>query len=123
MTYEDIVSTVRDNLENADAREIFEHIAFQFNITGEGSGAFYIEVAERSICVEPYDYYDRDGLITGSGEAIINISAGKIGITESIEKGLIYYDGNPDKLVAFRKIKLPVNKAAKKTTSAKKTRG
>ena len=44
MTYEEIVNIVRDNLENADAREIFEHIAFQFNITGEGSGAFYIEV-------------------------------------------------------------------------------
>ena len=116
MTYEDIVSTVRDNLENADAREIFEHIAFQFNVTGEGSGAFYIEVAERSVCVEPYDYYDRDGLVTGSGEAIINISAGKIGITESIEKGLIYYEGNSDKLDAFRKIKLP----KKKNTRAKK---
>ena len=113
MTYEEIVNIVRDNLENADAREIFEHIAFQFNITGEGSGAFYIEVAERSVCVEPYDYYDRDGLITGSAEAIINISAGKIGITESIEKGLIYYEGNPDKLVAFRKIKLPKKKVSR----------
>ena len=30
-SYEDIVNIVRDNLENADAREIFEHIAFQFN--------------------------------------------------------------------------------------------
>jgi len=118
MTYEEIVGIVRDNLENADAREIFEHIAFQFNITGEGSGAFYIEVAERSICVEPYDYYDRDGLITGSGEAIINISSGKIGITESLEKGLIYFEGNPDKLVAFRKIKLP----KKKVSRAKKTK-
>ena len=124
MTYEEIVNVVRDNLENADAREIFEHIAFQFNITGEGSGAFYIEVAERSVCVEPYDYYDRDGLITGSGEAIINISAGKIGITESIEKGLIYYEGNPNKLVAFRKIKLPKKKAsrAKKPNQLKNIR-
>ena len=26
MTYEEIVGIVRDNLENADAREIFEHI-------------------------------------------------------------------------------------------------
>lgn len=118
MTYEEIVGIVRDNLENADGREIFEHIAFQFNITGEGSGAFYIEVAERSVCVEPYDYYDRDGLITGSAEAIINISAGTIGITESIEKGLIYYDGNPNKLEAFRKIKLP----KKKATRAKKAK-
>lgn len=111
MTYEEIVSVVRDNLEDADAREIFEHIAFQFNITGEGSGAFYIEVAARSVCVEPYDYYDRDGLITGSAEAIINISDGKIGIKESLEKGLIFYEGNPDKLASFRRIKLPKRKS------------
>lgn len=34
-------------------------------------------------------------------------------ITESIEKGLIYYEGNPDKLVAFRKIKLPKKKVSR----------
>lgn len=106
MTYEEIVRIVRENVEgNADAREIFEHIAFQVNITGEGSGAFYVEVAERSICVEPYDYYDRDGLVTADAQAIIDISAGTIGIKESIEKGFICFEGNPDKLAAFRKIK------------------
>lgn len=106
MKYEEIVGIVRENLENADAREIFEHIAFQINITGEGAGAFYIEVAQRSVCVEPYDYYDRDGLVTADAQAILDISSGKIGIAESLQKGLISFVGDPVKLVAFRKIKL-----------------
>lgn len=113
MTYEEIVSMVRDNMENADAREIFEHIAFQINITGEGSGAFYIEVAERSVCVEPYDYYDRDGLVTADAKAILDIATGKIGINESIERGFIQFEGNPNKLLAFRKMKLRKKKVSK----------
>ena len=63
MTYEEIVEKVRNDYENADARAIFEHIAIQFNIKGEGAGIFYIEVADRNVCVEPYDYYDKDALV------------------------------------------------------------
>ena len=63
MTYEDLVYKVREVFENADARKILEHVAIQVNITGEGEGIFYVEIAERHICVEPYDYYDRDCLL------------------------------------------------------------
>ena len=49
MTYEEIVEKVREDYEYADARAIFEHVAVQFNITGEGSGIFYIEVADRKV--------------------------------------------------------------------------
>ena len=55
MTYEELVLRVRDVYENADAREVFEHIAVQVNVEGEAAGAFYLEVADRQVCVEPYD--------------------------------------------------------------------
>ena len=45
MTYEELVLRVRDVYENADAREVFEHIAVQVNVEGEAAGAFYLEVA------------------------------------------------------------------------------
>lgn len=116
MTYEEVVHCVRDAYENADAREIYEHIAVQVNVTGEGEGAFYIEVAGRAVCVEPYDYYDRDGLLTASSETIADIAKGKLTFREAIDKGLLKVEGNMDKLTKLAKIKpeVPHKKRAAK---------
>lgn len=104
MTYEEIVDKVRDDYENADARAIFEHIAIQFNIKGEGAGIFYIEVADRKVSVEPYDYYDKDALVEISSEALIGLSDGTMTIKEVLEKGLLKEYGNIEKLKKLRKI-------------------
>ena len=106
MTYEDIVDIVRDTFENADAREIFEHIAVQVNITGEGSGAFYIEVANRSVVVEPYDYVDRDGLVTGTGETLIALAKGTLKMDDAFASGALTFEGNHNKLNNMMSIKL-----------------
>lgn len=108
MTYEEIVHCVRDVYENADAREIYEHIAVQVNVTGEGEGAFYIEVAGRAVCVEPYDYHDRDGLITASAETIIALCQGKKTYEEVLQNGEIRLEGNMEKFRKFAKIKLNI---------------
>ena len=39
ITYEQIVKKVRKTFENADAREVFEHVAIEVDIVGEGAGA------------------------------------------------------------------------------------
>lgn len=130
MTYEEIVEKVRESLENADARDIFEHIAVQVNITGEGSGAFYIEVANRSISVEPYDYVDRDGMITATGESLIAVATGKLAFEEAICNGQFNCEGDMRKFAELSRIRLkkPAKKqlvkkseaAAPKTTQKKK---
>lgn len=48
------------------------------NITGEGAGAFYLEIDNGEVKVEPYEYYDRDVLITSSADNIIKIMNGKL---------------------------------------------
>ena len=106
MTYEEIVNAVRNTYENADARAIWNHIALQVNIVGEGSGIFYVEIAERAVTVEPYDYYDRDGLITASGDVILAIANGKTTFKEEYEKGTLRLEGNMEKLQELRKLKL-----------------
>lgn len=98
MTYEEVVYKVRDGFEDADAREIFEHIAVQVNIFGEGSGAFYIEIANRSVIVEPYDYWDRDGLFSAPAEVLIDVADGKLTLREAVDKELIYVEGNMNKI-------------------------
>ena len=105
MTYEEIVLKVSQAYENADAREIFEHVAIQVNIEGEGAGAFYVEVANREVCVEPYDYYDRDGLFTATGKTLMDIAENRISPKEAYDTGLLKIEGNWDKINLLKKIK------------------
>lgn len=110
MTYEEIVERVRDDYENADARAIYEHVAIQFNVEGEGSGIFYIEVSNRKVSVEPYDYYDKDALVVITSEALIAISDGKMTKEEAVEQGFIKIYGNMDKIKLMRKIVFKKNR-------------
>ncbi len=105
MTYEEIVDSARSIFENADARMIFDHIAVQVNIHGEGSGVFYMEVADRNICIEPYDYVDRDGMVDTDGQTILDICNGLITLDEAMESGRLIIYGNDDKLAKLREIK------------------
>ena len=41
MTYADMFSKVKGMLMDADVSDIHEHLAYQFNITGEAEGIFY----------------------------------------------------------------------------------
>ena len=107
MTYEDIVYMVRRTFENADARRVLEHVAIQVNVTGEGEGIFYVEVAERHVCVEPYDYYDRDCLLIIPGEAIMDLCEKKVSLKKSIESGVVQFYGDERKMnLCLTKIKL-----------------
>ncbi|MCR4685726.1 MAG: SCP2 sterol-binding domain-containing protein [Lachnospiraceae bacterium] len=114
MTYEEIVHLVRDAYENADARNIFEHIALQVNMTGEGAGVFYIEAAGRAICVEPYDYYDCDGQVTLSSDTVIKMAKGKMHYTEAKALGLMKSEGNLEKIRKLGEVK-PKRRQKKKT--------
>lgn len=117
MTYEMLVDKIRNVYEYADARNIFEHIAIQINIEGEGAGILYLEVADRAVCVEPYDYYDKDGIIRVNSNTVIELVEGRLSFKEGIESGLIRYEGNMNKLKALYAIKslnLPEKPSTKK---------
>ncbi len=100
MTYMEVVQRVRDVFEYADVRNIFEHIAMQVNIQGEAEGVFYFEIAGRQMTVEPYDYYDHDGIITTTAQVLIDMCDMKYTFEEAYKKGLIEYEGNERKLRA-----------------------
>ena len=112
MEYYEIVDKVREGLENADAREIFEHVAVQVDIIGEGEGKFYVEIAARQVCVEPYEYYDRDGLLIGDANTLIAIADGSMDICEALKDGRLKAEGNWEKLkLLYRvRVKKPLKK-------------
>ncbi|MCC8150193.1 MAG: SCP2 sterol-binding domain-containing protein [Lachnospiraceae bacterium] len=78
MSYAELFSEIKAELMNADVSGIQEHLAYQFNITGESSGIFCVEVKEGKLYVEPYEYYDRDAMFTCSAEVLKKLADGRL---------------------------------------------
>lgn len=104
MTYEELVKEIKDKAALADASSIDGHVAFQFNITGEGSGAFYMEIKDKQIYVEPYEYYDRDVLITSTADNIIKIMNGKLDPVLAFTPHKITVEGDLGKALLLKEI-------------------
>lgn len=73
MTYEELVQEIREIFSTADVSGVKEHIAYQFNIRGEAEGAFYAEISDGKLYIEPYEYYDRDVLFTTTADTLLKI--------------------------------------------------
>ena len=78
MTYEELVQNVKDAMKTARVSKTIGHVAFQFNVEGEAEGAFYLEISEGKINVEPYEYYDRDLIIVTSADVIMQMLSGEL---------------------------------------------
>ena len=97
MTFEDMFAQVKGLLAQADASGIGERLAYQFNITGEAQGTFYLEVKDGALRVEPYDYHDRDALFTCSAETLFKIASGQTDPVAAVFLGKLKVEGSIDK--------------------------
>ena len=104
MTYEELVKQVKDIAESADVGKIQEHVAFQFNIEGEAAGAFYLEIKDGKATVEPYEYYDRDVLITCKAETLLKIVEGKLDPVLAFTIKKIKVEGDLDKALLLKEV-------------------
>ena len=73
MTYEEIFNKVKEAYENADASNVEGHIAIEFDVCGEGAGAFYAEIKEGKLDFQPYNYYDHDAVVIVDSEVLLEI--------------------------------------------------
>ena len=128
MTYEEIVAYTKKKVAAANFKSYKGHLAAQVNITGEGEGAFYIELNDATAAVEPYEYYDRDVILVSNADVFIAILDGKKAAQDAVAAGELKLVGNVEKALelaeAFKK-KAPAKKteakpAAKKAAPAKK---
>ncbi len=104
MTYEELVAELKEAVKEADASKIKEHAAFQFNVEGEGAGALYLEIADGKVNVEPYEYYDRDILVTTSAETLIRLVTGKLDPVKAYLEGKIRAEGNLGKASLLKEL-------------------
>lgn len=120
MTYEEIVKEAQKLVAKADASAISEHLAVQYNVTGEGEGAFYMEVKDGKVEVQPYDYKDRDILVTADGRTILDMMSGKLDVVAAYLTHKISAEGDLGKADILKKLISGAKKAEKATAKAEK---
>lgn len=119
MTYEQIVKSVKKALAKADVSKA-DNVAIQVDIVGEGEGAFYVEVNDGTLAIEPYEYYDHDAKLIVSGKDCIDIFNGKLDAAKAYESGKITVVGNVDSVLKLKDL-IPAKADAKKATAKKST--
>lgn len=127
MTYEEVVAKVKEALKDADVSNVKEHAAYQFNITGEGEGAFYVEIADGKLNVEPYEYFDRDILVYTSAADLMDILEGRDDFVNANLSGKINAEGDLRKAELLKGVSIkaetkeaPAEEATDKKAPAKK---
>ena len=123
MTYEELVQKIKDIADESDASTIQDHVAFQFNIEGEAAGAFYLDIKDGEADVQPYEYYDRDVLITCTAETLIQIMDGKLDPVLAYTLHKIRVEGDLGKALLLKEVvgqKKAKKKAAKKSAKKEK---
>ena len=96
MTYEELVECARLATKKTQVSKAVGHMAYQFNVKGEAEGAFYIEIDDGKINVEPYEYYDRDIIVVTSADVILQMMEGKLQpmVAYTNEQLTVYGDAN-----------------------------
>ena len=121
MTYEELVAKLQSAYGKHDASKIKDHLAIQFNVRGEADGALYLEILDGKIYVEPYEYYDRDILVTISAENLIAIAEDRLDVLDAYNNGLLTAEGDLGKALLLKEIVVKKEEEPKKTVAEKVT--
>ena len=102
MTYADFFAEMKGRFAGTDASGIQEHLAFQFNTTGEEQVIFYIEVKDGVFSMEPYEYFDRDAVFTCSADTLRKLADGKLDPILAVTLQKLKVEGNIDKALRLK---------------------
>lgn len=107
MTYADFFYEIKGKFmgAGADVSDIKEHLAFQFNIEDEeAGGAFYVEVKDGVLHVEPYEYYDRDAIFICAPDVLRGIADGTVDPVAAFTEQKLRVEGNIEKALRLKEI-------------------
>lgn len=105
MTYADFFYEIKGKFMGADVSDIHEHLAFQFNIDdAEAGGAFYVEVKDGTLFVEPYEYYDRDAMFICTPDVLLKIADGELDPIAAYTEKKLQVEGNIEKALRLKEI-------------------
>lgn len=110
MTFEEIFNKSKEIIMRGDVSEISGHLAVEVDIVGEGEGAFYIELKDGVLRVEPYKYYDNDCKFIVSAKNFIKLADGSLDAVFAFTTGRLKIEGSIEKALEFKKIVEAVKK-------------
>ena len=125
MAFIDAYNKIKRTLRTAKADKIAGHLAIQINLTDEdASGIMYLEASDGKLFVEPYDYFERDAMITVNSKDFIEIMTAKLDFDKALEEGVLAIYGDIDRALQIKTlIKKPTpRKPAAKSSAAKNTK-
>lgn len=114
MTYEEVFEKVKEELMKSDVSNIPGHIAVQVDIVKEGEGAFYIELKDGKLFVEPYEYYDHDVKFTVTAKNFLKLIDGSLNSVVAYTTGKLKIEGDLGKAMEVQKIIESVKKSESK---------
>ena len=121
MTNADLFYDIKGRFMGADVSDIHEHLAFEFDIEDEeAGGAFYVEVKDGTLFVEPYEYYDRDARFICAPEVLLKIADGEMDPVWAFTTQKLKVEGNIDKALRLKEIIAAKQKEMKKDQKEKK---
>ncbi len=113
MTFEEVFQQMKELLSGVDVGQRTEHLAFQFQIEGEGEGNFYVELKDGKLYVEPYEYYDRDVLFRGKASTFLDIARGKVDPVLAFTIGKLKVEGDMGKALLVKEFVKKKDKTGK----------
>ncbi len=94
MNYEQVVDAFRERFKDTDVSSVPGTLAFQINMTGNPHGIFYIEIKNGEVHIEPYEYYDRNAILTASASNLLKLINGKLDPVAAFTLGKLKVDGD-----------------------------
>lgn len=80
MSYQESFEKIKKLAESLKADDVKGHYAFQFDITGDDEGSFYVEINDGKVVCEPYDYKDNNAVISATSDEIAKYFKGEIAV-------------------------------------------
>lgn len=99
MTFDEMFAQAKALLENASTKDTDTAVSVQFDVSGDGCGAFYAVVSADSdkLTIEPFDYKDHDVLVSADSAALLDA-------LRTAETAALELAGEWEKIVAFRSV-------------------
>ncbi len=103
MSFEQLFEKLKNQFKDTNINEIDGKLAYQFNVTGDDAGVFYIEIKDKKVSIEPYDYHDRDVLFSISGENLLKLIEGNLDPVAAYTLGKLKVEGDIGKALLITK--------------------
>ncbi len=94
---DEVLKVVRDNFKGKDLSSIKDKIAIEINLKEDG--VFYIEILNGTATIMPYNYNDRDALVTISKDNFLKLIAGKLDGVWAFTTRKLKIDGDIQKVI------------------------